>query len=96
MFDPFAQSVVVVVLSSVTRVCTSLQSLSYVLCADHPILRKEAEAAVQSLKNWKSAGVDNNPAELVRAGGEDVDTALTTISNKIWQTGEGPTMWTQS
>ena len=28
--------------------------------------------------------------------GEDVITALTTICNKIWQTGEWPTSWTQS
>ena len=37
---------------------------------DHPILCKEVEAAVQSLKKGKSAGVDNIPAELVQAGGE--------------------------
>ena len=54
------------------------------------------EAAVQSLKKGKSAGVDNNPAELVQAGGEDVVTALTTIYNKIWQTGEWPTPRTQA
>ena len=63
---------------------------------DHPILRREVEAAVQSLKKGKSAGVDDIPAELVQAGGEDVITALTTICNKIWQTGEWPTSWTQS
>ena len=63
---------------------------------DHPILRKEMEAAVQSLKKGKSAGVDNIPAELVQVGGEDVITALTAICNKIWQTGEWPTPWTQS
>ena len=40
--------------------------------------------------------MDNIPAELVRAGGEDVITALMTICNKIWQTGEWPTLWTQS
>ena len=50
---------------------------------DHPILRREVEAAVQSLKKGKSAGVDNIPAELVQVGGEDVITALTTICNKI-------------
>ena len=60
------------------------------------MLRKEMEAAVQSLKKWKSAGVDNISAELVQAGGEDVITVLTTICNKIWQTGEWPTPWTQS
>ena len=54
------------------------------------------EAAVQSLKKGKSAGVDNIPAELVQAGGEDVITALTTICNRIWQTGEWPTPWTRS
>ena len=55
---------------------------------DHLILRKEVEAAVQALKQGKSAGVDNNPAELVKAGGEDGITALTTICYKIWQTEE--------
>ena len=60
---------------------------------DHPILRKEVEAAV---KKGKSAGVDNIPAELVQAGGKDVITSLTTICNKTWQTGEWPTLWTQS
>ena len=58
---------------------------------DHPILRKEVWADVQSLKKGKSAGVDNIPAELIQAGGEDVITTLTTICNKIWQT-----PWTQS
>ena len=63
---------------------------------DHPILRREVEAAVQSLKKGKSARVDNIPAELVQAGGEDVITTLTTICNKIRQTGEWPTLWTKS
>ena len=36
---------------------------------DHPILRKEVEGAVQSLKKGKSAEVNNIPAELVQAGG---------------------------
>ena len=60
---------------------------------NHPIFRKEVEAAVRSLKKGKSAGVDNIPAELVQGGGEDVITALTTICNKIWHTGEWPTPW---
>ena len=53
------------------------------------------EAAVQSLKKGKSAGVANIPAEQVQADGEDVITDLK-ICNKIWQTGEWPTPWTQS
>ena len=44
------------------------------------------------MKKGKSAGVHNIPAELVKAGGENVITALTTTSNKIWLTGE----WTPS
>ena len=63
---------------------------------DHLILRREVEAAVQSLKKGKSAGVVNIPADLVQAGGGDVITVLTTICNKIWQTGEWPSPWTQS
>ena len=54
------------------------------------------EAAIQLLRKGKSAGVDNIPAELVQAGGEDVIIALTTICDKIWQTGEWPFPWTQS
>ena len=38
---------------------------------DHPIHPKEVDTAVQSMKKGKSAGVDNIPAELVQAGGED-------------------------
>ena len=63
---------------------------------DHPIFCRQVEATVQPLKKGKSAEVDNIPAELVQAGGEDVITALTTVCNKIWQTREWPTPWTQS
>ena len=92
------------VLSQWTKYCTELQNHkatgdpSLLDCHqtdtedDHPILRKEVEVAVQKLKKGKSALVNNSPAELVQAGGEDVITALTTICNKIWQTGEWPTL----
>ena len=62
----------------------------------HPILREEVEAAVKSLKPGKSVGVDNIPAELLQAGGETMIDVLLNICNKIWQTGEWPTPWTQS
>ena len=62
----------------------------------YPILREEVEAAVKSLKKGKSAGVDNIPSELVQAGGEAMIDMLLIICNKIWQTGEWPTPWTQS
>ena len=48
------------------------------------------------LQKGKSAGVNNIPAELVQAGGEDLITALAKVCNTIWQTGEWPTAWTQS
>ena len=60
---------------------------------NYPILREEVEAAVRSLKKGKSTGADNIPAELVQAGGEAMISALLTICNKIWQTGEWPTPW---
>ena len=44
----------------------------------------------------KSAGVDNIPAELVQAGGEAMIDILTSICNRIWNTGEWPTTWSQS
>ena len=62
----------------------------------YPILREEVEVAVKSLKKGKSAGVDNIPGDLVQAGGEAMISALLTICNKVWQTGEWPTTWTQS
>ena len=40
--------------------------------------------------------MDNIPAELVQAGGEAMIDILTAICNKIWETGEWPTTWTQS
>ena len=62
----------------------------------YPILREEVEVAVKSLKKGKSAGVDNMTGKLVQAGGEAMISALLTICNKVWQTGEWPTTWTQS
>ena len=60
-----------------------------------PILRDEVEDAVKSPKKSKSAGVDNNPSELVQAGGEAIIDMLLIICNKIWQTRKWPTPWIQ-
>ena len=60
------------------------------------ILREEVITAVKALKAGKSAGVDNIPAELVKAGGDSTIDMLHLICNKIWQTGEWPKPWTQS
>lgn len=50
---------------------------------DHPILQEDMETTVESLKERKSAGMNKIPAELIQS------------ANKIWQTGECPTLWTQ-
>ena len=62
----------------------------------YPILQEEVEATAKSPKKGKSAGVDNIPSELVQVGGEAMNDMLLLICNKIWQTGEWPTPWTQS
>ena len=92
----------VVLLPALKPACSSAMIFSELNCRqtdtedDQPILRREVEAAEQSLKKGKSAGNDNIPAELVQADGEGVITALTTICNKMWQTEDWPTPWTQS
>ena len=53
--------------------------------------REEVKTAIRSLKNGKSADTDNILAELIKNGGEVVIDVLTTICNKIWNTGEWPT-----
>ncbi|XP_063600313.1 uncharacterized protein LOC134776494 [Penaeus indicus] len=60
------------------------------------ILNREVEEAVKSLKKGKSAGICNIPGELVQAGGEAMIDVLHAICQKIWETGEWPTPWTQS
>ena len=96
------------ILSRWTEYCSELYN--YESCGDNavpdcshpqeedlqPILREEVEIAVASLTKRKSSGVDNIPAELVQAGGETMTDVLKEICNRIWRTGEWPTLWTQS
>ena len=60
------------------------------------ILESEVEAAIQSLKIGKSPGVDNIPAELLKAGGHILTKIFTNICNYIWETGIWPSCWTKS
>ena len=41
-----------------------------------PLLREKVEKAVHSLKTGKSPGVDNSPSELLKHGGEAINTLL--------------------
>jgi len=61
-----------------------------------PILRQEIEEAVRKLKCNKSPGTDNIPAELLKAGGENMVDILLKICNLTLKTGEWPTKWTES
>ena len=88
---------------NIAQNCTTMRVVETMLldCSQppedlQPILREEAETAVASVKKGKSAGVDNIPAELVQAGGETMIDVLTEICNRIWRTGEWPTLWTIS
>ena len=62
---------------------------------DLTILQEKVEAAVKSLRNRKSTGADNITAEMIKAGGEHIIDALTTICNKIWSTKHWLKLWTQ-
>ena len=53
-------------------------------------------AAVKKLKDNKSPGVDEIPAELIKAGGEDMISALHQLLNCIWEKEQWPTEWTKS
>ena len=64
-FCPFTLiSLLMLVLFVITLVFSALNCLQTDTEDDHPILRKDVEAVVQSLKKGKSAGVNNIPAEL--------------------------------
>ena len=63
---------------------------------DGTILKSEVGKAIQSLRCGKSARVDNIQAEMLKAGGDHITTALTTICNRIWHTKTWPEQWTKS
>ena len=61
-----------------------------------PVLRSEVVRSIKTLKKGKAAGVDNIPAELIQAGGEEMTSVLTKMCDRVLRTGEWPTTWTQS
>ena len=52
------------------------------------ILREEVEIAVALMKTGKSAGDNNQPAELLAAGGETIFLMLNEIGDRIWRSGK--------
>ena len=61
-----------------------------------PILRREKEIPVKSIKIGKSSGIDNIPAELIQSGDDKMIDVLTTICKSVWKTGKWPKALTQS
>lgn len=53
-----------------------------------PILQEKVEAAAKFLKKIKTAGIDNIPSELTKAGGGAMVDALAVTFSKIWKSGE--------
>jgi hypothetical protein len=46
--------------------------------------RLEVEIAIAKLKNYKSPGSDQIPAELIQAGGEILLSAIHKLINSVW------------
>ena len=63
---------------------------------DPPILTSEVEEAIKSLKDGKSPGIDNVPAQLLKNGGQTTIEAYTKLCNDVWSSGVWPSVWTQS
>ena len=63
---------------------------------DLKILKSEVSDAIQTLKEWKSLGIDNIPSEIIKDGGSSITKILTQICQTSWDNKILPTQWTQS
>lgn len=61
-----------------------------------PVMREEVEEAIRSLPEGKSPGADNIPTELLKHGGNELVTIVTSLCQKIWEAKQWPTEWTQA
>ena len=61
--------------------------------ADLEPMRSEVEAAIKKLKDGKSPGCDNLPAELIKAGGDGSVDVYHALCTKIWRTKTWPKDW---
>ena len=53
----------------------------------------EVELAIEKLKNHKSPGIDQIPAELIKAGGRTIRCAIHKLIISIWNKEELPEEW---
>src|SRR5215469_4596056 len=56
----------------------------------------EVELAIEELKNHKSPGIDQIPAELIKAGGRTIRCAIHKLIISIWNKEELPEEWKES
>ena len=54
---------------------------------------REIEQALKRLKNHKSAGIDNIPAELLKYGGPELLKAICSLIETIWNSEKMPSEW---
>ena len=55
--------------------------------------RIDIRMAIEALKNGKAPGMDNIPAELIKAGGEPMERAIYSLITLIWKRERMPTEW---
>jgi hypothetical protein len=55
--------------------------------------RLEVKIAITKLKKYKSPGSDENPEELIQAGGKTLLSAIHKLINSIWNKEELPDEW---
>ena len=53
----------------------------------------DVSIAISALKNNKAPGSDNIPAELIKKGGKEIETAIYRLITRIWQDEQMPKEW---
>jgi hypothetical protein len=53
----------------------------------------EFEMAIEKLKRCKSPGIDQIPAELIKAGGSKICPEIHKLINSVWNKEELPNQW---
>jgi hypothetical protein len=56
----------------------------------------EVEMAIEKLKRKKSPGIDQIPAELIKAGGGTICSEIHKLMNSVWNKEELPEQWKES
>ena len=70
------------------------------ICTAQPLVPEpsatEVELAIDKLKSHKSSGIDQTPAELIKAGGRTICLEIHKLITSIWKKGKLPEMWKES